>query len=203
MSLDNLVGLPAHPLIVHAAVVLLPIAAIATVAVAVVPRWRRPYAPLALAASLVAAGTIWLAMESGESLEERVTETALIDEDARSNLIERVAPLGVQIAIDDFGTGYSSLSYLQQLPVTAVKLDRSFVAQVGDEGVRAVVRSVSAISAVMGYGTIAEGIETEAEATDLASLNYGFAQGFHYSRPVEAQLIAELLAEQKRLEVTA
>jgi diguanylate cyclase (GGDEF)-like protein/PAS domain S-box-containing protein len=127
-----------------------------------------------------------------------LTETALIDEDARNNLVQRVAPLGVQIAIDDFGTGYSSLSYLQQLPVTAVKLDRSFVAQVGDEGVRAVVRSVSAISAVMGYGTIAEGIETEAEATDLASLNYGFAQGFHYSRPVEAQLIGELLEEQER-----
>jgi len=132
-----------------------------------------------------------------------LTETALIDEDARNNLVERVAPLGVQIAIDDFGTGYSSLSYLQQLPVTAVKLDRSFVAQVGDEGVRAVVRSVSAISAVMGYGTIAEGIETEEEATDLASLNYGFAQGFHYSRPVEARLIGELLEEQARPAVRA
>ena len=97
MSLDNLVGLPAHPLIVHAAVVLLPIAAIATVAVAVVPRWRRPYAPLALAASLVAAGTIWLAMESGESLEDRVTETALVERHAQ--LAEQVLPWAIAVAV--------------------------------------------------------------------------------------------------------
>jgi hypothetical protein len=97
MSLDNLFGLPAHPLIVHAAVVLLPIAAIATVAVAVVPRWRRPYAPVALAASLLAAGTIWLATESGESLEERVTETALIERHA--HLAEQVLPWAVAVTV--------------------------------------------------------------------------------------------------------
>ena len=65
MSLDNLFGLPAHPLVVHAAVVLLPIAAIATVVVAAVPRWRRPYALLAFVVALAAAGAIWLAQESG------------------------------------------------------------------------------------------------------------------------------------------
>jgi hypothetical protein len=82
MSIDNLFGLPAHPLVVHAAVVLLPIAAIATVVVAVVPRWRRPYALLVFVMSIAAAGAIWLAKESGESLEERVTETALVERHA-------------------------------------------------------------------------------------------------------------------------
>jgi hypothetical protein len=97
MSLDNLFGLPAHPLIVHGAVVLLPVAAIATVVVAAVPRWRRPYALLVLGVSLAAAGAIWLAQESGESLEERVTETALVER--HSELAEQVLPWAIAVVV--------------------------------------------------------------------------------------------------------
>jgi hypothetical protein len=97
MSIDNLFGLPAHPLVVHAAVVLLPIAAIATVVVAAVPRWRRPYALLAFGVSLVAAGAIWLAQESGESLEDRVTETALVER--HTELAEQVLPWAIAVVV--------------------------------------------------------------------------------------------------------
>ena len=97
MSIDNLFGLPAHPLVVHAAVVLLPIAAIATVVVAAVPRWRRPYALLAFGVSLAAAGAIWLAQESGESLEERVTETALVER--HTELAEQVLPWAIAVVV--------------------------------------------------------------------------------------------------------
>jgi diguanylate cyclase (GGDEF)-like protein/PAS domain S-box-containing protein len=122
-----------------------------------------------------------------------LTESVLIDEVAGQNLVDNVAPLGVGIAIDDFGTGYSSLAYLQRFPVNVVKIDRSFVSRMNEDGMRAVVKSMAAISAVMGYTSIAEGVETIEEAADLIGLDYGFAQGFLYSHPVSADEINALL----------
>jgi diguanylate cyclase (GGDEF)-like protein/PAS domain S-box-containing protein len=122
-----------------------------------------------------------------------LTESVLIDEVAGQNLVDNVAPLGVGIAIDDFGTGYSSLAYLQRFPVNVVKIDRSFVSRLNEEGMRAVVKSMAAISSVMGYTSIAEGVETAEEAADLVGLDYGFAQGFLYSHPVGAAEIGMLL----------
>jgi diguanylate cyclase (GGDEF)-like protein/PAS domain S-box-containing protein len=122
-----------------------------------------------------------------------LTESVLIDEVAGQNLVDNVAPLGVGIAIDDFGTGYSSLAYLQRFPVNVVKIDRSFVSRLNEDGMRAVVKSMAAISAVMGYTSIAEGVETLEEAADLVGLDYGFAQGFLYSHPVGAAEIKALL----------
>jgi diguanylate cyclase (GGDEF)-like protein/PAS domain S-box-containing protein len=123
-----------------------------------------------------------------------LTESVLIDEVAGQNLVDNVAPLGVGIAIDDFGTGYSSLAYLQRFPVNVVKIDRSFVSRLNEEGMRAVVKSMAAISSVMGYTSIAEGVETMEEAADLVGLDYGFAQGFLYSHPVGAAEINVLLS---------
>jgi len=123
-----------------------------------------------------------------------LTESVLIDEAAGQNLVDNVAPLGVGIAIDDFGTGYSSLAYLQRFPVNVVKIDRSFVSRLNEDGMRAVVKSMAAISSVMGYTSIAEGVETAEEAADLVGLDYGFAQGFLYSHPVGAAQINALLS---------
>ncbi len=122
-----------------------------------------------------------------------LTESVLIDEVAGQNLVDNVAPLGVGIAIDDFGTGYSSLAYLQRFPVNVVKIDRSFVSRLNEDGMRQVVKSMAAISAVMGYTSIAEGVETPEEAADLVGLDYGFAQGYLYSHPVGAAQINALL----------
>ncbi len=122
-----------------------------------------------------------------------LTESALIDESAGQNLVDNVAPLGIGIAIDDFGTGYSSLEYLTRFPVNVVKIDRSFVSRLNEDGMRAVVKSMAAISSVMGYTSIAEGVETAEEAADLIGLDYGFAQGFLYSHPVGAAEIDTLL----------
>ena len=95
--MDNLFGLPAHPLVVHAAVVLLPIAAIATLVVAAIPRWRRPYAAIAFAVALFAAVAVWLAQESGESLEERVAETELLER--HTEMAEQVLPWAIALTI--------------------------------------------------------------------------------------------------------
>jgi diguanylate cyclase (GGDEF)-like protein/PAS domain S-box-containing protein len=122
-----------------------------------------------------------------------LTESVLVDGIAGANLVEHVAPLGVGIAIDDFGTGYSSLAYLQRFPVNAVKIDRSFVSRLNEDGMRAVVKSMAAISSVMGYASVAEGVETPEEASDLVGLEYDFAQGFLFSHPVPPAAITALL----------
>ena len=97
MEIDELFGLPAHPLVVHAAVVLLPLAALATLAVALIPRARRHYAPVALAVALAALVSVALAQGSGEALEERVIETELVE--AHTDQGESVLPWAIATAV--------------------------------------------------------------------------------------------------------
>ena len=97
MKFDDLFGLPAHPLIVHAAVVLLPLAAIGVVLSAAVPRWRRMWAPVALVMSVAGTVAIYLAKESGESLEHRVGESSLIERHAE--LADRVLPWAIALLV--------------------------------------------------------------------------------------------------------
>lgn len=97
MEIETLFGLPAHPLVVHAVVVLLPLAAIATLVAAAVPRLRRHYAPLALGLALAATISVGLAQGSGESLEERVDETELVEEHTEQG--ETVLPWAIALTI--------------------------------------------------------------------------------------------------------
>lgn len=97
VEIDELFGLPAHPLVVHAAVVLIPLAAFATIACAAVPRWRRSYAPLALAVALAATAAVGVSQGSGEALEERVEETELVEEHA--GMGERVLPWAAVVTV--------------------------------------------------------------------------------------------------------
>jgi hypothetical protein len=97
MELSELFGLPAHPLIVHAAVVLLPLAAVATLVLAIIPRARRIYAPIVLGLAVVAALFVNLAEGSGESLEDRVTETQLVEEHTDKG--EGVFPWAIGVAV--------------------------------------------------------------------------------------------------------
>jgi hypothetical protein len=97
MELENLWGLPAHPLVVHAAVVLLPLAVIATLVAAAVPRLRRAYGPLALGLALAATLAVGLAQGSGESLEERVNRTPLVHEHTEKG--ERVLPWSIGVTV--------------------------------------------------------------------------------------------------------
>lgn len=97
MEIEELFGLPAHPLIVHAAVVLLPLAAVATMLCAALPRLRRHYAPVALAIALGATLAVGLAQGSGEALEERVDETELVEEHADQG--ERVLPWALGVVV--------------------------------------------------------------------------------------------------------
>ena len=127
-----------------------------------------------------------------------VTESALMDDIGLiRTAFERLRSLGVKLAIDDFGTGYSSLARLQHLPVDVIKLDRAFVT---DVDVRAEARGMAVailqLSAAIGAGTVAEGVETEAEAATLIDLGYTAGQGYLFARAMPLEdLTARLCAE--------
>lgn len=120
-----------------------------------------------------------------ERLRLEITETALVDASpAAIKELRQVADMGVGIALDDFGTGYSSLSLVRDLPVSAVKIDRSFIKPIdSDHSARAIVRSVIGLCRELGMTTIGEGIETEEQITSLRALGATLAQGYLLGRP--------------------
>ena len=102
--------------------------------------------------------------------------------------------VGVQIAIDDFGTGYSVLSHLKSLPVDTLKIDKSFVRELGtNPGDLAIVRAVIALAESFGLELVAEGVETEEAALTLLRHGCYRAQGFLLSRPVDGEAMESLL----------
>ncbi len=129
------------------------------------------------------------ALDAGElpasRLHLEITETALVEASpAAIKEVREVADLGVRIALDDFGTGYSSLSLLRDLPVSTVKIDRSFVKPIAsDRTARAIVRSVIALCQELSIVTVGEGVETEEQITSLRALGCTLAQGYLLGRP--------------------
>ncbi len=126
-----------------------------------------------------------------------ITETVLVqDIDATRKTLNRLKDIGVQIAIDDFGTGYSALAYLKSLPVDTLKIDRSFVRDLGtDAGDLAIVRSIMALADAFNLSVVGEGVETIAAARALLGLGCFRAQGFLLSRPLEGAAMEQLLAK--------
>jgi sensor c-di-GMP phosphodiesterase-like protein len=111
-------------------------------------------------------------------------------EDAAANalVLERLRALGVHVAIDDFGTGYSSLAYLLSLPVDLLKVDRSFVSAMADDGPgSAIVAAVLALAKTLDLGVVAEGVETLAQRSALVDLGVTAAQGWLWGRAVPAE----------------
>jgi diguanylate cyclase (GGDEF)-like protein len=99
--------------------------------------------------------------------------------------LEQLRSLGIQIALDDFGTGYSSLSYLKKFAIDYIKIDKSFVQDIVDDPAdRAIVESIIAMAQRLGIRLIAEGVETQAQATLLANAHCDYVQGFLYARPM-------------------
>jgi len=133
---------------------------------------------------------------SAEFLELEITESCLMDnpEDA-VRAMHNLRAAGLRISIDDFGTGYSSLSYLTRLPLSALKIDRSFVRDSGTSAESAsIVRAIIDMAQNLHLTVIAEGVETEEQAAFLRREGCHQAQGFLYSRPLPAAEIAARLA---------
>ncbi|MGY1615500.1 putative bifunctional diguanylate cyclase/phosphodiesterase [Geodermatophilus sp. SYSU D00691] len=117
-------------------------------------------------------------------LQLEITESALMTDPGLARaVLQQLRDLGVQVAIDDFGTGYSSLAYLRHLPVDCLKVDRSFVAELAD-GHAEIASAVIALARNLNLCTVAEGVETVAQAEELARLGATYLQGFGLGRPM-------------------
>ncbi len=100
--------------------------------------------------------------------------------------------LGVHVSLDDFGTGYCSLSYLQQFPVDTLKIDRSFVQRIGEQGEGdEIVRLIVGLADTLKLAVVAEGIETAMQVAHLTSLGCQYGQGYHYARPQPPSVVEQ------------
>ena len=124
-----------------------------------------------------------------EAIEIEITESTLMGDHVEArDAIAKLSAIGVRTSIDDFGTGYSSLSYLRQLPVHALKIDRSFITDLMDEpDSEAIVRSIIDLARNLGLETVAEGVEDERVCDRLQSFGCDYVQGFAIARPMPAR----------------
>ena len=133
----------------------------------------------------------------GGSVCLEITESVVVQDIETTRItLAGLKEVGVQIAIDDFGTGYSVLSHLKSLPVDTLKIDKSFVRDLGtNPGDLAIVRAIIALAEAFGLQLVAEGVETEDAAMTLLRHGCHRAQGFLLSRPVAGDAMESLLAE--------
>lgn len=129
-------------------------------------------------------------------LELELTESAMsIDVEQAITTLGTLKALGVKLSIDDFGTGYSSLAYLKRMPVDVVKIDRSFVKDLGTSATDAnIVGAIVALAARLGFNVVAEGVETRQQEEILRETSCELLQGYLFSRPVEPGEFAQLVA---------
>ncbi|HEX8987605.1 MAG TPA: EAL domain-containing protein [Rhodocyclaceae bacterium] len=125
-----------------------------------------------------------------------LTEGALVEDVARvQQMLRELKTLGVQLSIDDFGTGYSSLAYLRRFPLDEVKIDKSFVAEIGhDVDARTIAQTILAMSQTLGFSVVAEGVETDDQLRVLREIGCDAGQGYLFSVPVSAE---ELVKQQR------
>jgi EAL domain-containing protein (putative c-di-GMP-specific phosphodiesterase class I) len=152
-------------------------------------QFRNPTLALHVAAALAASNI------APSRLELEITEAVLMrDDEAALTMLHQLRALGVRIVLDDFGTGYSSLSYLHRFPFDKIKIDRSFVKNIGDEGASsAIIQAVVNIAKASNMTTTAEGVEQEWQRELLRELGCTEMQGYLFSPPVPAAEIAPLM----------
>jgi EAL domain-containing protein (putative c-di-GMP-specific phosphodiesterase class I) len=125
-----------------------------------------------------------------------ITETLYIKAlEGHTAALDELKRLGVDISIDDFGVGYSSLAYLKRLPADALKIDKSFIAGLGEDVEdTAIVHMVIELAHTLGMEVIAEGVESEQQAEQLKEMSCDWGQGFYFAEPLPPQAASEFLA---------
>ncbi|OUS74281.1 diguanylate phosphodiesterase [Pseudoalteromonas sp. A601] len=135
---------------------------------------------------------------SPKYIELEVTESVVMDELGMViATLQELKNCGIEVAIDDFGTGFSSLSYLQKLPVNRLKIDRDFIKDIPDNDSGAIAALVIALGAQLGLKTIAEGVETQAQADLLKQLGCNEVQGFMYAKPMPEAELVQFIEQQR------
>lgn len=130
-------------------------------------------------------------------LQVEITESMVMKDGTRAlDTVARLRALGVGVALDDFGTGYSNLSELKRLPISELKVDRSFVTDIDhDDSVLAIAETIIRLGQRLGLGVVAEGVETASQLARLRDLGCHVAQGYLLSRPLTAEQFSKLLQE--------
>jgi EAL domain-containing protein (putative c-di-GMP-specific phosphodiesterase class I) len=135
-------------------------------------------------------------MPAGQLCLEMTESVLMTDTEENLAALVRLKALGISLAIDDFGTGYSSLAYLRRFPVDTLKIDRSFVEQLGEQDDdAALARTIVQLGRSLGMSTVAEGIEEYGQLAALREMGCTYAQGYYFSRPVPAAEAGRLLRE--------
>jgi diguanylate cyclase (GGDEF)-like protein len=137
-----------------------------------------------------------------ELLTLEMTESFLVRDRGRAVIVlGELKDLGVKLALDDFGTGYSSLSYLMTLPIDTIKIDRSFIANLGvDSASHTIVAAIIQLAHGLGMTVVSEGVETAEQRQELIDLGCDACQGFYFGRPAPASTLETLLASRARPE---
>ncbi|MCB1644870.1 MAG: EAL domain-containing protein [Pseudomonadales bacterium] len=150
-----------------------------------------PYFAQKVASCLADAGL------SSEKLELELTESAIMDNPEEGiRVLEQLHSLGIKISIDDFGTGYSSLSYLRKLPIDCIKIDRSFVTEIGvDESAESIIQAILVMSSKLGLTNVAEGIETSKQMNFFEGSQCDVIQGYIFSKPLNVSEVEALFAD--------
>ncbi|MDR3573957.1 MAG: EAL domain-containing protein [Anaerolineaceae bacterium] len=124
-----------------------------------------------------------------------ITESVLIDNQVKANQIfEKFSALGIQLEVDDFGTGYSALNYIQHFPIRTIKIDKSFVQEIGvTDKNSGLVQTIVMMAHEMGMDAIAEGVETNDQLQSLKQMGCNYGQGFLISRPMSGEKVIQWL----------
>ncbi len=130
-------------------------------------------------------------------LKLELTENALLEsDDKRINVLNQLKEMGINLCIDDFGTGYSSLSRLHELPVSTLKIDKSFVQRLGTTNCsKAIIQTIITIAKSLDMSVVAEGIETSEQHRELQSLGCEFGQGYLFARPLDVRTATEMVVK--------
>ena len=132
---------------------------------------------------------------NGSCLRLEITESVLVESGGTiQNILAQIKKRNIKLSIDDFGTGYSCLSYLSHFPIDNLKIDRSFIERLNFDAEKlAIVRMIITLAKTLGMDTIAEGIETAEQLTQLKNLGCQFGQGYMLAKPLDVQEIESSL----------
>jgi EAL domain-containing protein (putative c-di-GMP-specific phosphodiesterase class I) len=138
-----------------------------------------------------------------EWLELEITEGMLMNNtDMVIRMMNEISALGIKLSLDDFGTGYSSLSYLKRFPINTLKIDRSFVIHIPEDGNDcAIAGAIVSMSKQLKHNVIAEGVESLDQLAFLRSLGCDEIQGYLFSPPLPAEKFEAIVREGKKLPV--
>ncbi len=130
-------------------------------------------------------------------LEIELTESSFLNINHRTFAnLKQIRDIGVRLAMDDFGTGYSSLSYLNKIPLSSLKIDRSFVIEINrEESANKLITSIISLAHGLGLEVVAEGVEERYQADYLTALGCEFLQGYYFSRPIPPSEVVDILSK--------